>query len=118
MGASAGVGAGVATATGVVIGKFVFGTIVTRAGVASAGVALGVPILAPIAVIGGVLGSIAYGVYRFGKWKRDKEIAEAFVKELIVHMEQFVPSSEWPGVEVYITVPEYGLSALWQPRGR
>lgn len=117
VGASAGVGAGVFTGAGVIIGKFVFGTIVTRAGVASAGVAFGVPILAPIAIAGGVLGSIGYGIYRFGRWRRAKELAEGFAKDIIGYMDHFSPSSDWPSVETYISLPEYGLSVLWRPEG-
>lgn len=115
VGTSAGIGAGVATATGVMVGKFVFGTIVTRAGVASASIAFRVPILATVAIVGGILGSVAYGIYRFGKWRHQKEVAEDFAKDLIVHIEQFNPSCKWPSVEIYVSVPEYSLSALWQP---
>ena len=116
VGASLGVGAGVGVAAGVVIGKFVFGSVVSRVGIASAGVAIGVPILSPLAVIGGVAGSMVYGLYKLGKWRRDKEAAEEYAKELITHMEGFSPSTEWPSVEIYVSVPELGLSAFWDPK--
>lgn len=113
--ASAGVGAGVSAAAGVVIGKLVFGTVVTRVSVASAAEAIGVPILVPLAAVGGVVGSIAYGFYKLGKWRRGREVAKEFAKELIAHMDRFSPSAAWPNVEVYLSIPELGLSAFWQP---
>ena len=112
--AAATVGAGVAMSAGVVIGKFVFGTVVTRAGLASAGVAIGVG-LTPLAVIGGVVGTVVYGAYRLGTLRRDNKIGKEFAKELATHLEQFCQSAEWPSVEVYVSLPDRGLSALWQP---
>ena len=116
VGASGVAGAGVGAVVGVTIGKLVFGSVVARVGVASAGVGIGVPFLAPIVVGGGVLSTLAYGLYRLGKLKRDKTSAEAVAKELVLHMEQFCPSAEWPSVAIYLSLPERGLSALWQPR--
>ena len=72
--------------------------------------------LAPLALAGALAGTAAYGLYRLGRWKADKEVADAFAKDLVLHMNQFVPSVEWPSVEVYLSLPELGLSALWQPR--
>ena len=112
VGAAAGVGAGVVMGTGVVIGKFVFGTVVTRVGLASAGAAIGVG-LAPLAVIGGVVGTFVYGAYRLGTLRRDNKIGKEFAKELATHMEQFCPSAEWPSVEVYVSLPDRGLSAAF-----
>ena len=114
VGAAAGVGAGVGMGAGVVIGKFVFGTVVTRVGLASAGAAIGVG-LAPLAAIGGVVGTVVYGAYRLGTLRRDNKIGKEFAKELATHLEQLCPSAEWPSVEVYVSLPDRGLSALWQP---
>ena len=116
VGAAGVAGVGVGAVAGVTIGKFVFGSVVARVGIASAGVGIGVPFLAPIAVGGGVLGSLAYGLYRLGKLTRDKTNAEAVAKELVLHMEQFRPSAEWPSVAIYLSSPDRGLSAFWQPR--
>ncbi len=115
-GASGTAGAAVGAMSGVVIGKLLFGTTVARVGVASAGVGVGVPVLAPLALVGALAGTAAYGFYRLGRWKADKEVAEAFAKELVTHMTGFTPVAEWPSVEVYLSLPELGLSALWQPR--
>ena len=115
-GASGTAGAAVGAVSGVVIGKLVFGTTVARVGVASAGVGVGVPVLAPLALAGALVGTAAYGMYRLGRWKADKEVADAFAKDLVTHMNRFVPSVQWPSVEIYLSLPELGLSALWQPR--
>ena len=114
VGGAAGVGAVGIMGAGVVVGKFVFGSVVTRVGLASAGTAIGVS-LAPLAVIGGVLGTVVYGAYRLGALRRDNKIGKEFAKELATHLERFSPSAEWSSVEVYLSLPDRGLSALWQP---
>ena len=114
-GAAGAAGAGVGAAAGVTIGKLVFGFVVTRVGIASAGAAIGVPFLAPLIVGGGVLGGLAYGLYRLGMSKRDMAIAKEVAEALVLHMDQFCPTAEWPSVRVYLSLPERGLSAVWQP---
>ena len=121
------VGAGAAggAAVGAIIGKAVLGGTLARVGVASAGAAIGIPILAPIALVGGAIGSAAYAGYKIANSRRDKEAAEGFTDTLMSHMRQFSPPSEttmlpisrqWPEVEVFVSVPEFGLAALWQPQ--
>ena len=46
-----------------------------RVDVASAGPAIGVPVLVPVALIGGALASVAYAAYKIGIGRRDREEA-------------------------------------------
>lgn len=112
------VGAGVVggAALGAIIGKVILGGTMARVGVASAGAAIGVPVLVPVALVGGALASVAYVAYKIGIRRRDREAAQECVNSLISHMQLFSPSAEWPEVEVFVSVPENGLAALWQPR--
>ena len=87
-----------------------------RIGVASAGAAIGIPILAPVALVGGAIPTAAYVAYKIGKGKRDQGNAEELLERLMEHMQGFSPSVEWPEIEVYVSVPEVGLAAIWQPR--
>lgn len=114
-GAAAGVGAIGGAAAGVIIGEAIFGTVVPRVGIASAGAAIGVPVLAPLAVVGGVMGSGAYALYKLGQWKRDKEMASDLASQLVKHMDEFSPSVPYPCVEVYVSIRHKGLSVFWQP---
>ncbi len=111
--ASAGFASG--AVVGAIIGKAVLGSTLARIGVASAGVAIGLPLLAPFALVGGTVATVGYAAYRIGKGRRDQVRAENLTDALMKHMHGFKPSVEWPSIEVYVSVPEKGLAALWQP---
>ena len=121
---AAGIGTAGGAAIGAVIGKAVLGGTLARIGVASAGTAIGIPILAPVALVGGVISTAAYAAYKLGKAKRDREIAEDLLKRLMEHMQGFCPSQEgetflleveWPEIEMFVSVPDAGLAATWKP---
>ena len=112
--ASAGVASG--AVVGAIIGKAMLGSTLARIGIASAGTAIGLPLLAPIALAGGLMSTVAYAAYKIGTGKREQERATALTDRLMKHMSSFNPSVEWPSIEVYVSVPETGLAALWQPK--
>ena len=112
---AAGIGTAGGAAIGAVIGKLVLGGTLARIGVASAGTAIGMPILAPVALIGGVISTAAYAAYKIGKGKREQENAEDLLKRIMEHMQGFSPSVKWPKIEIYVSVPDAGLAAIWQP---
>ena len=112
---AAGIGTVGGAAIGAVIGKVVLGGTLARIGVASAGAAIGVPILAPVALVGGAISTAAYAAYGIGKGKREQENAEDLLNRLMEHMHGFSPSVKWPEIEIYVSVPDAGLAAIWQP---
>ena len=112
--ASAGVASG--AVVGAIIGKAILGSTLARIGVASAGAAIGLPLLAPFALVGGTVATVAYAAYKIGRGKRDQVHAENLADALMKHMGKFNPSAQYPGIEVYVSVPENGLAVLWQPQ--
>lgn len=62
------------------------------------------------------MATVGYAAYKIGKGKRDQEHANEQTDRLIKHMNNFNPSVEWPSIEVYVSVPEKGLAALWEPK--
>ena len=121
---AAGIGTAGGVALGAVIGKAVLGGTLARIGVASAGPAIGIPIFAPAALLGGVISTAAYAAYKLGKAKRDREIAEDLLRRLMEHMQGFCPSQEgrtflleveWPEIEMFVSVPDAGLATTWKP---
>ena len=102
-------------ALGAIIGKVVFHQVVTRAGVASAGAAIGIPFLAPFALVGGALTTAAYAAYKIGRRGSEYERAKYLSDSLVEHLQDFEPSDGWPKMEIYVSVPGSGLAALWQP---
>jgi hypothetical protein len=112
---AAGIGTAGGAVIGAVIGKVVLGGTLARIGVASAGAAIGIPILAPVALVGGAISTAAYAAYKIGKGKREQGNAEELLERLMEHMQGFNPSVKWPEIEVYVSVPETGLAAIWQP---
>ena len=112
---AAGIGTAGGAAIGAVIGKVVLGGTLARIGIASAGAAIGMPILAPVALVGGAISTAAYAAYKIGKGKREQEKAEDLLKRLMEHMQGFSPSVRWPEIEIYVSVPDAGLAAIWQP---
>ena len=100
---------------GAIIGKAVFHQVVTRVGVASAGAAIGIPFLAPFALAGGALTTAAYAAYKMGRRGDEHERAKHLSVNLVEHMQDFDPSDGWPKIEIYVSVPNSGLAALWQP---
>ena len=112
---AAGIGTAGGAAVGAIIGKVVLGGTLARIGVASAGAAIGIPILTPVALVGGVAATAAYATYKVGRGKRDHERAEDLLKRLMEHMQGFSPSGEWPEIEMYVSAPGSGLTATWQP---
>ena len=111
----AGVGTVGGAAVGAVIGKIVLGGTLARVGVASAGAAIGIPILAPVALAGGAITTAAYAAYKIGRGNRDHERAKDLTDSLIEHMQRFSPPDGWPEIEMHVSVPDSGLVALWQP---
>ena len=111
----ASVGTAGGAALGAIIGKIVFHQVVTRAGVASAGAAIGIPFLAPFALAGGALTTAAYAAYKIGRRAHEQERGKDLSIRLYEHMQEFRPSAEWPQIEIFVSVPGSGLSALWQP---
>lgn len=111
----AGVGTATGAAVGAIIGKAVLGGALARIGVASAGAAVGIPVLAPVALVGGAITTAAYAAYKIGKGKHDHERAKELSERLMAHMMLFSPSDGWPDIEMYVSVPDPGLAALWQP---
>ena len=112
---AAGIGTAGGAAIGAVIGKVVLGGTLARVGIASAGAAIGIPILAPVALVGGAISTAAYAAYKIGKGKREHEDAEELLKRLMEHMQGFSPSVKWPEIEIYVSVPDAGIAAIWQP---
>ena len=110
IGAASGGTAGGA-AVGAVIGKVVLGGALAKVGVASAGVGIGVPVLAPVALLGGATAAAAYAAYKVGKGKSDHERME----QLTEYMEWFRPTGGWPRIPIFVPPTASGLSALWQP---
>ena len=101
---------------GAIIGKSLLGGTLARIGIASAGAAIGLPLLAPVALVGGTVATVGYAAYKIGKGKREQERAEELADSLMKHMNNFNPSMPWPNIEVYVSVSQKGLAALWQPR--
>ena len=66
-------------------------------------------------LVGGAISTAAYAAYRIGKGKREQENAEDLLKRLMEHMHGFSPSVKWPEIEIYVSVPDAGLAAIWQP---
>ena len=112
---AAGIGTAGGAVIGAVIGKVVLGGTLARIGVASAGAAIGIPILAPVALVGGAISTAAYAAYKIGKGKREQGNAGELLERLMEHMQGLNPSVKWPEIEVYVSVPETGLAAIWQP---
>ena len=112
--ASAGIASG--AVVGAIIGKTLLGGMLARIGIASAGAAIGLPLLAPVALAGGTVATVGYAAYRIGKGKREQERAEVLADSLMKYMNDFNPSEAWPGIEIYVSVSQKGLAALWQPR--
>ena len=112
---AAGIGTASGAAVGAIIGKVVLGGTLARIGVASAGAAIGIPILAPVALVGGAVATAAYAAYKMGQGKRDHELAGSLLTRLIEHMREFAPTGEWPEIEMYVSAPGSGLAATWQP---
>ena len=98
---------------GAIIGKVVLGGTLARIGVASAGAAIGIPVLAPVALVGGAVATAAYAAYKIGRGKRDHERAESLLARLVEHMRGFSPSGEWPVIEMYVSAQGIGLTAMW-----
>lgn len=115
VGFAAGAGAAGFAAGAAIIGKAIFGTVVPRVGIASAGAAIGISVFTPLAIAGSVVGVGGYGLYKLGRWKRDKEAADNLAKELVRHMNEFNPTVSYPTVEVYVSLPQRGLSTFWRP---
>ena len=111
--ASAGIAGG--AVVGAIIGKTLLGGTLARVGIASAGAAIGLPLLAPVALVGGTVATVAYAAYKIGKGKREQERAEDLADSLMKHMSDFNPVTAWPSIGIYVPVPERGLTALWQP---
>ena len=97
------------------IGKVVLGGTLARIGVASAGAAIGIPVLAAVALVGGAVATAAYAAYKIGRGKRDHERAESLLARLVEHMRGLSPSGEWSEIEMYVSAPGSGLTAMWQP---
>ena len=112
---AAGIGAAGEAAIGAVVGKAVLGGALARIGVASAGAAIGIPILAPVALVGGSISTAAYAAYKVGKGKRDQESAQLLLERLMDHIQGFSPSVEWPDIDIFVSIPDSGLAAMWQP---
>ena len=112
---AAGIGTVGGAAIGAIIGKVMLGGTLARIGVASAGTAIGIPILAPVALVGGAITTAAYAAYKIGRGKHDHERAESLLARLVEHMRGFGPSGEWPEIEMYVSAPGAGLTAMWQP---
>ena len=112
---AAGFGTAGGAAVGAVIGKVVLGGTLARVGVASAGAAFGIPVLVPVGLVGGAIATVAYVAYKFGRGKRDRERAESLMTRLVEHMQGFSPSVNWPVIEMFASVPDAGLAAIWQP---
>ena len=110
-----GIGTAGGAAVGTIIGKAMLGGTLARIGVASAGAAVGIPILVPVALVGGAVATAAHAAYKIGRGKRDRENAEGLLNRLIEHMQRFSPSVEWPVIEMFASVPGAGLAATWQP---
>ena len=110
-----GIGTAGGAAVGAIIGKAVLGGTLARIGVASAGAAIGIPILVPVALAGGAISTAAYAAYKIGKGKREQENAEELLKQLMEHMQGFSPSVKWPEIDIYVSVHDAGLAAIWQP---
>ncbi len=111
--ASAGIAGG--AVIGAIIGKSLLGGTLARIGVASAGAAIGLPLLAPVALVGGTVATVGYASYRIGRGRREQKRAEELTDSLMKHMNEFNTSEPWPSIEVYVSVPEKGLAALWEP---
>lgn len=73
------------------------------------------PLLAPVALVGGTVATVGYAAYKIGRGRREQERAEELTDSLMKHMNELNPSAQWPSIEVYVSVPEKGLAALWQP---
>ncbi len=112
---AAGVGTVGGAAMGAIIGKAVLGGVLSRIGVASAGTAIEIPIFAPVAIAGGLMGMVAYAAYKLGKGKREQQRAETLLNRLMDHMRAFSPTVGWPDIEMLVLVPAAGLAAIWQP---
>ena len=108
---AAGGGAVGGAAVGAAIGKVALGGALAKVGVAASGVGIGVPVLAPVALLGGAMAAAAYAAYKIGKGKSDHELME----KLIEHMERFKPAGGWPGIPIFVPPTASGLSAFWQP---
>ena len=80
---AAGIGTAGGAVIGAVIGKVVLGGTLARIGVASAGAAIGIPILAPVALVGGAISTAAYAAYKIGKCKREQGNAEELLERLM-----------------------------------
>ena len=113
---AAGVGIAGGAAVGATIGKVVLGSTLARIGIASAGVGIGLPLFAPVALVGGAVATVAYAAYKLGKGKREQERANDLADALMKHMANFNSSAPPPSIEIYVSVPEKGLAALWQPQ--
>ena len=112
---AAGVGTVGGAAVGAIIGKALIGGSLARIGVASAGAAIGIPIFAPVAIAGGLMGMVAYAAFKLGKGKREQQRAETLLNRLMDHMRAFSPTVEWPEIEMFVLVSTTGLAATWQP---
>ena len=112
---TAGVGTAGGVAVGAIIGKALLGGVLARVGVASAGAAVGIPVLAPVALAGGLMGMVPYGAYKVGKGKRDHERANDLLQRLAEHMRAFSPTVDWPEIEMFVYVSHAGIAATWQP---
>ena len=53
--------------------------------------------------------------YKVGKGKRDQESAQLLLERLMDHMQGFSPSVEWPDIDIFVSIPDSGLAAMWQP---
>ena len=109
---AAGIGTAGGAVIGAIIGKAVLGGTLARIGVASAGAAIGIPVLAPVALVGGAVSTAAYAAYKIGKGKREHENAEELLNRLMEHMQGFSPSVEWPEIEIFVSAPDAGLAAI------
>ena len=68
-----------------------------------------------MAFAGRAISTAAYAAYKIGKGKREQENAEELLKQLMEHMQGFSPSVKWPEIEIYVSVHDAGLAAIWQP---
>ena len=100
---------------GAIIGKAIFGAIVARVGVASAGVAVGMPLLTPFVAVGAAVATAAYAGHRLATLKNDRKDAKILANRLLEHAQSFNPSVPYPHIEIYVRSPNNGLAALWQP---
>ena len=112
---AAGIGTAGGVAVGAIIGKALLGGVLARVGIASAGAAVGIPIFAPVALAGGLMGMVAYAAYKVGKGKREHERANDLLQRLADHMRAFSPTVDWPEIEMFVYVPHAGTAATWQP---